>query len=112
MSGGRRRRGGSIDFQSGGAAGAAQSEGTVVTSGGIVLPGVVSSPPQATAAEAFLKGKRLDEEAIDQAAELAARPAKPLDNADLAHFWRKRMVRVVVEQPLHRISDQGAGFDG
>ena len=35
-----------------------------------------------------------------EAAELAAGPARPLDNADLTHFWRKRMVKVVVEQAL------------
>ena len=106
------RRRGSIDFPIAGAAVAAQLDGDIVTSCRIVLSAVASYPLQATAAEAFLKGKRLDGEAIDQAAELAARPAKPLDNADLTHFWRKRMVRVVVEQALHRISDQRAGFDG
>jgi CO/xanthine dehydrogenase FAD-binding subunit len=52
------------------------------------------------AAGAFLAGKRLDEETVAAAAELAAKPAKPLDNADLTHFWRKRMVRVVVEKAL------------
>ena len=45
-------------------------------------------------------GKRVDEETAQAAAELAAKPARPLDNADLTHFWRKRMVRVVVEQAI------------
>ena len=67
---------------------------------------------EAPGAEAFLKGKKLDSETIREAAELAAKPAKPLDNADLSHFWRKRMVRVVVEQALQRVSDQRPGFDG
>jgi 4-hydroxybenzoyl-CoA reductase subunit beta len=106
------RRRGSIDFPIAGAAVAAQLDGDIVTSCRIVLSAVASYPLQATGAEAFLKGKRLNGEAIDEAAELAAKPAKPLDNADLTHFWRKRMVRVVVEQALHRISDQRAGFDG
>jgi len=57
---------------------------------------------EATVAEVFLKGKRLEPEVVREAAELAARPAKPLDNVDLSHFWRKRMVRVVVEQALAR----------
>jgi CO/xanthine dehydrogenase FAD-binding subunit len=57
-------------------------------------------------------GKRLDEESVRAAAEIAAKPAKPLDNADLSHFWRKRMVRVVVEQALQRAIDQSAGFEG
>jgi CO/xanthine dehydrogenase FAD-binding subunit len=83
-----------------------------VTGCRIVLTAVASHPLEATAAEAFLKGKRLDRATIGEAAEIAAKPAKPLDNADLSHFWRKRMVRVVVEQALTRISDQTAGLDG
>ncbi len=67
---------------------------------------------EAQAAEGFLKGKRLDQETIREAAEIAAKPAKPLDNADLSHFWRKRMVRVVVEQALGKISDQRATLGG
>ena len=106
------RRRGSIDFPIAGAAVAAQLDGQTVTSCRIVLSAVASYPLEASAAEAFLKGKKLDPETIRQAAELAAKPAKPLDNADLSHFWRKRMVRVVVEQSLRRISDQSGGFDG
>ena len=44
-----------------------------------------------------------------EASELAAKPAKPLDNADLNHFWRKRMVRVVVEQALRKVGDRQGG---
>jgi len=106
------RRRGSIDFPIAGAAVAAQLDGETVISCRIVLSAVASYPLEASAAEAFLKGKKLDPETIRQAAELAAKPAKPLDNADLSHFWRKRMVRVVVEQSLRRISDQSGGFDG
>jgi CO/xanthine dehydrogenase FAD-binding subunit len=65
-----------------------------------------------TAAGDFLAGKRLEADSIREAAEIAAKPAKPLDNADLSHFWRKRMVRVVVEQALQRLSDQRMGLDG
>ena len=106
------RRRGSIDFPIAGAAVAAQLDGETVTSCRIVLSAVASYPLEASAAEAFLEGKKLDPETIRQAAELASKPAKPLDNADLSHFWRKRMVRVVVEQSLGRISDQTKGFDG
>jgi 4-hydroxybenzoyl-CoA reductase subunit beta len=106
------RRRGSIDFPIAGAAVAVELEGGVVTAARIVLSAVASYPLEASAAEAFLKGKRLDTETVREAAELAAKPAKPLDNADLSHFWRKRMVRVVVEQALGRVSDQKPGFDG
>src|SRR6266540_5755429 len=88
------RRRGSIDFPVAGAAAALELEGDVVVEARIVLSAVASYPLEA------------------EAAELAARPAKPLDNADLNHFWRKRMVRVVVEQVLARLSDQKPGFDG
>jgi 4-hydroxybenzoyl-CoA reductase subunit beta len=106
------RRRGSIDFPIAGAAVAVEMEGQLVRRARVVLTAVASHPLEASAAEAFLGGKKLDPETIREAAELAARPAKPLDNADLSHFWRKRMVRVVVEQALGRLSDQRAGLDG
>ena len=97
------RRRGSIDFPIAGAAVAAVLDGRTVVHCRIVLSAVASHPLEAGAAEAFLKGKALDEETVREAAEIASRPAKPLDNADLSHFWRKRMVRVVVEQALGSI---------
>ncbi|TMF37980.1 MAG: 4-hydroxybenzoyl-CoA reductase [Chloroflexi bacterium] len=106
------RRRGSIDFPIAGAAVAMELDGESVIGCRIVLSAVASYPLEAAAAEKFLKGKRLDQETIREAAELAAKPAKPLDNADLSHFWRKRMVRVVVEQAIQRVSDQRAGFGG
>src|SRR5438094_254853 len=63
--------------------------------------------PMAMALEGVVKGKRLEADVVREAAELAAKPAKPLDNADLSHFWRKRMVRVVVEQALARATTNG-----
>src|SRR5438445_66808 len=106
------RRRGSIDFPIAGAAVAVVLDGDVVRESRIVLSAVASHPLEVRAAEEFLNGRRLEPEAIQGAAELAAKPAKPLDNADLSHFWRKRMVRVVVEQALGRVSDQRAGLGG
>jgi 4-hydroxybenzoyl-CoA reductase subunit beta len=100
------RRRGSIDFPIAGAAVAVRLDGDLVTSCRIVLSAVASHPLEARAADEFLTGKVLDEGTIREAAEIAAKPAKPLDNADLTHFWRKRMVRVVVEQALAKASDQ------
>ena len=94
------RRRGSIDFPIAGAAVALQMDGAVVERCRIVLSAVASHPLEARAADEFLTGKSLDEETVRAAAEIAAKPAKPLDNADLTHFWRKRMVRVVVEQAI------------
>ena len=103
------RRRGSIDFPIAGAAVAIRLEGDTVVRCRIVLSAVASHPLEATAAEEFLKGRRLDADTIRETADLAAKPAKPLDNADLSHFWRKRMVRVVVEQALQRATTRTAG---
>ena len=106
------RRRGSIDFPIAGAAVALQLEGDTVVRCRIVLSAVASHPLEATAAEDFLRGRRIEADTVRQTAELAAKPAKPLDNADLSHFWRKRMVRVVVEQAIRKAIDQRPGFDG
>jgi len=103
------RRRGSIDFPIAGAAVAVRMDGDTVASCRIVLSAVASHPLEATAAEAFLKGKRASAEAIMETADIAAKPARPLDNADLSHFWRKRMVRVVVEQALQRATTRRPG---
>jgi 4-hydroxybenzoyl-CoA reductase subunit beta len=103
------RRRGSIDFPIAGAAVALQMDGETVTRCRIVLSAVASHPLEARAADEFLTGKSLDEETIRATAEIAAKPAKPLDNADLTHFWRKRMVRVVVEQALTKVATTPPG---
>ena len=100
------RRRGSIDFPIAGAAVALRLDGPLVTSCRIVLSAVASHPLEAAEAGEFMIGRRVDEESAKAAAEIAAKPAKPLDNADLSHFWRKRMVRVVVEQALKRAGDR------
>jgi 4-hydroxybenzoyl-CoA reductase subunit beta len=102
------RRRGSIDFPIAGAAVAIRLDGDVVASCRIVLSAVASHPVEAAAAEAFITGKRPDAAVLSETAELAAKPAKPLDNADLSHFWRKRMVRVVVEQALQKAATRRA----
>jgi 4-hydroxybenzoyl-CoA reductase subunit beta len=103
------RRRGSIDFPIAGAAVAVQLDGDTVVRCRIVLSAVASHPLEANAAEEFLKGKRAGADAIRETADIAAKPAKPLDNADLSHFWRKRMVRVVVEQALQQATTRTPG---
>jgi len=103
------RRRGSIDFPIAGAAVAVQLDGDEVVACRIVLSAVASHPLEATAAEEFLKGKQVNVDTIRETADIAAKPAKPLDNADLSHFWRKRMVRVVVEQALAEATTRTAG---
>jgi 4-hydroxybenzoyl-CoA reductase subunit beta len=100
------RRRGSIDFPIAGAAVALWLDGPTVTRARIVLSAVGSHPVETPAANEFLAGRQLTPEVVAEAAELAAKPAKPLDNADLTHFWRKRMVRVVVEQAIEKAASR------
>ncbi len=103
------RRRGSIDFPIAGAAVAVRLEGDLVAGCRIVLGAVGSHPVEALEASRFLLGQTLNGETAMHAAELAAKPAKPLDNADLNHFWRKRMVRVVVEDALMKCISEPRG---
>ncbi|TMQ26466.1 MAG: 4-hydroxybenzoyl-CoA reductase [Candidatus Rokuibacteriota bacterium] len=103
------RRRGSFDFPILGVAAAARLEGDVVREARIVLGAVASVPREATKAAALLVGHRLTTEAIEAAADAAAGPAKPLDNTDLTHPYRKKVTRVYVARALARLAglDQG-----
>jgi hypothetical protein len=37
---------------------------------------------------------------IAEVANAADKPARPLDNTDLNHYWRKRMTKVYIERAL------------
>jgi hypothetical protein len=52
----------------------------------------------------------LTDAAIAAAADLAAQPARPMDNTDFALVWRKRVTRDFVEYALREIrgDDMGA----
>jgi CO/xanthine dehydrogenase FAD-binding subunit len=66
----------------------------VVEEARIVLTGTGSRPHIATAAAEALVGRRIDDvDARAEAADRAARLAKPLDNTDFALGWRKQMAR-------------------
>src|SRR5919204_999458 len=47
-----------------------------------------------------MRGRRPDDDLIAGVAEAADKPARPLDNTDLSHYWRKRMTRVYIERAL------------
>lgn len=70
----------------------------------IVLGAVASAPLRCAAAERLLTGQRLTPELLRQAGEAAAVPARPLDNADLTHFYRKWVIPVHVTRALRDIS--------
>ena len=101
------RRRGSFDFPILGVAAAVRLEGDVVREARIVLGAVASTPREAPKAAEVLVGRRLTTETIEAAAEAAAGPAKPLDNTDLTHPYRKKVTRIFVARALARL----AGLD-
>ena len=61
-----------------------------------MLGSVSSRPLPVPDAAALLVGRELSDTAIEEAALMAAGPAKPMDNTDFTLHWRKRGVREVV----------------
>jgi 4-hydroxybenzoyl-CoA reductase subunit beta len=95
------RRRGSIDFPILGVAAAiATARDGTVEKAKIVLTAVESAPVEAEKAEALLLGKKLTDDVIEEAASVAYRPAKPLDNTDLTHAYRKKMAKLYVARAL------------
>jgi len=91
------RRRGSFDFPVLSVAAAARfGPGSVVEEARLVLGSVSSRPLSVPDAAALLVGKELSDAAIEEAAQMAAGPAKPMDNTDFTLHWRKRVVREVV----------------
>jgi 4-hydroxybenzoyl-CoA reductase subunit beta len=106
------RRRGSFDFPVLGVAVALQAEGDRVRDARIVLGAVASQPRAATAAAAALRGERLTGELIERVAGLAAGPARPLDNTDFSHPYRKRVTRVFVARALRHLAGLSQAADG
>jgi len=98
------RRRGSFDFPvlSVAAAVLLSSKGMVVEAR-IVVGSVACLPLLAGEAARSLAGRPLDEESIAQAATLAARIAKPLDNTDFDMTWRKRVTAEFVTCALREL---------
>jgi 4-hydroxybenzoyl-CoA reductase subunit beta len=95
------RRRGAFDFPVLSVAAAARfdADGTVAEAR-VVLGAVASRPVSADAAGQAIAGGLLTDEAIGRAAEIAAQPARPMDNTDFALVWRKRVARDFVRYAL------------
>jgi 4-hydroxybenzoyl-CoA reductase subunit beta len=97
------RRRGSFDFPVAAAAVAAKLDGPDVIDIRIVLGAVASRPLESERAAAVLRGKRLTDELIAEAAAASSDIAKPMDNTDFELVWRKMMVRTLVRDALREI---------
>jgi 4-hydroxybenzoyl-CoA reductase subunit beta len=94
------RRRGAFDFPVLGAAVRVRLDAGRVAAANVVLNAVGSSPVVCSEAEQALLGRALTDDVVAEAAEKAARHAKPLDNTDHLHTWRKKMVSVEVRRAL------------
>ena len=83
------RRRGSFDFPILGVAAAVRMDGDVVQEARVALGAVASRPFLVEKAGEFLKGKKLSDEVIAEAAAIVANRAKPMDNTDMDLYWRK-----------------------
>jgi 4-hydroxybenzoyl-CoA reductase subunit beta len=101
------RRRGSFDFPILSVAVACWWEDGVLFKVRGALGAVGSHPVDVSEYLAPLAGARPEESLIASVAERADKPSRPLDNADLSHYWRKRMTRVYVERALR----QACGLD-
>ena len=95
------RRRGSSDFPILGVAAALSLAGDgTVSQARITLGAVASHPVEASEAAARLLGQRPDAALLEEVAALAAKRAKPLDNADLTINYRKQVTPVYVRRAL------------
>jgi 4-hydroxybenzoyl-CoA reductase subunit beta len=98
------RRRGSFDFPVMSVAAAAMiSRNGLVENARIVVGSVACLPLLAAEASKSLVGRRLNQESIAEAATLAARIAKPLDNTDFDMTWRKRVTAEFVTYALREL---------
>jgi 4-hydroxybenzoyl-CoA reductase subunit beta len=98
------RRRGAFDFPVLSVAAAVKcGAGGLVEDARLVLGAVSSRPVETPAAAATLVGQPLTDDGIARAAEIAAKPAKPMDNTDFNLLWRKRVVREFVTYALREL---------
>jgi 4-hydroxybenzoyl-CoA reductase subunit beta len=98
------RRRGSFDFPVLSVAAAARFSGNgAIEDARIVVGSAASRPLVAAEAAKFLLGRSLNQETIAEAAGIAARIAKPLDNTDFDMTWRKRVTAEFVTYALREL---------
>jgi len=98
------RRRGSFDFPVLSVAAAARITNTgIVEDARIVIGSAASRPLLATEAAKSLVGRPMNADSITEAAVLAARIAKPLDNTDFDMSWRKKVTGEFVTCALREL---------
>ena len=105
------RRRGTIDFPILGVAVAIHTKnGGICDDALIVLGAVASQPLIILEAAEHLIGERITKQLAAEAAQIAARHAKPLDNTDMSLSYRKRVAQVYIERAISEAA--GIALDG
>ena len=97
------RRRGSFDFPVLGVAAAVKLAADGIVQYARLVLGAVSSHPLVIQVQSLLVGKKLADEIIVEAANLAESRAKPMDNTDLDLRWRKHVVADFVGYALREL---------
>jgi carbon-monoxide dehydrogenase medium subunit len=84
------------------------ADGGTVERAGIALTAVAPTNVRARAAEDSLQGRALDDEAIRDAARLAAEAAEPFDDHRGSAEYKRRMVSVFTERGLRKAAQAAA----
>jgi 4-hydroxybenzoyl-CoA reductase subunit beta len=109
------RRRDAFDFPVLGVAARIGRDNGTVHEASLVLNAVGPAPLRCREAEQALVGATLTDEVIGEAASLASRAARPLDNTDFMPSWRRKMVPVFVRRTLESLRDgtsQASHFAG
>jgi aerobic carbon-monoxide dehydrogenase medium subunit len=84
-------------------------DGEVCTRAGLGLTNVGPKAIRASAAEAFLTGKQLNEETIREAARLASEAAQPASDLRGPADYKRAMVRTLAVRALRKASQRASG---
>ena len=82
-------------------------DGRTVEEARVVLGAVASRPQPSPEAANALVGRELSDGVLEEAATLASKVAKPMDNTDFTLHWRKRVTREFVTYALREV----CGYD-
>lgn len=80
-----------------------ESEAKKITSARIALNGVGPFPFRALMAEEYLRGNSLDEDVVEEMAEIAVSESDPFTDAIASEWYRRKMIPVVLARTLAKI---------
>ncbi len=88
---------GSVDFSIASLSVRLKMNGPIVEDARLALNGVSTRPVRPVEAENYLKGKKIEDETVSQAAETALKEIKPLSLIGASAFLRRNVIRAMFE---------------